>query len=241
MHVDSDCMALTIEYGSTSIPFELEFRDRKRLSISVHPDQSVTVLAPHGRGVAEILRRVQKRAPWIIKKQVHFEQFQPLPQEKQYVGGETHLYLGRQYRLKLQRREENAVRLVGRYFNVYTANIADADAVRQLLDDWYLEHARKIFDQKTQQCLKLAVSLKLPRAQIQIRKMSKRWGSCTRSGKILLNVELIKTPVHCIEYVIMHERCHLKIHDHSRAFYRLLTRCMPDWEERKRRLDTFVL
>ena len=81
----------------------------------------------------------------------------------------------------------------------------------------------------------------MPPPNIVVRRMGKRWGSCTETGNILINIELIKTPLYCIEYLIMHEICHLRVHNHGRAYYRLLTRCMPDWHRRKARLDSFVI
>jgi len=71
--------------------------------------------------------------------------------------------------------------------------------------------------------------------------MSKRWGSCTKTGNILLNAELAEVPLHCVGYVIMHELCHLPIHNHGKEYYRLLTRCMPDWQGQKWRLESLVI
>ncbi|HCU25770.1 MAG TPA: hypothetical protein DF383_12200, partial [Deltaproteobacteria bacterium] len=78
------------------------------------------------------------------------------------------------------------------------------------------------FSSKLSQCLENSPSLKCAPNKLILRKMPKRWGSCNKSGNILLNLELVKTPLYCIEYVIMHELCHLKVHDHGPAFYRLL-------------------
>ncbi len=76
---------------------------------------------------------------------------------------------------------------------------------------------------------------------VSIRKLTHRWGSCTKSGRVILNLDLIKAPIHCIDYVIVHELCHRQIHNHSLLFYSLLGRCMPDWEARKSRLESFVV
>ena len=71
--------------------------------------------------------------------------------------------------------------------------------------------------------------------------MKKRWGSCSKQGAIILNTELIKAPSHCIDYVILHEMCHLKYFNHGKAFYNLLVKIMPDWEKRKKRLEEVLV
>ena len=230
-----------LRFGRETIPFEVEFRPKKRLSISVHPDSRVTVSAPAGRTLDEVLAHVQRRAAWIAKQSAHFRQFEPLPPPRRYVAGETHLYLGRQYRLKLHESDERSVKLIGRFFHLHLPDRDDPEAVESLLDRWYRDHARGIFDARLSDLLANASSLRALRPRLVVRRMSKRWGSCTKSGSILLNVELVKAPLHCIEYVLMHELCHLREPNHSPAFYRLLTRCMPDWERRKEKLDSFVV
>lgn len=230
-----------IGFGKTVIPFQLKFRPKHRLSITVFPDCSVLVVAPHGRSVNEILPLVRKRATWIVKKRKYFQQFYPLPTEKRYVSGETHLYLGRQYRLKLVRHAHPGVKLVGKYFYVHIDDTKNGHIAKEQMDIWYMARAEQIFHNRLYQCIGLVPSLKLSPQKITIRRMFKRWGSCTKSGNIQLNLDLIKVPIYCIEYVIAHELCHLRVHDHSPGFYRLLTRFMPDWERRKRKLTSFIL
>ncbi len=71
------------------------------------------------------------------------------------------------------------------------------------------------------------------------RQMRSQWGSCTANGKMLLNLKLIKVPKHFIDYIIVHELCHLIEHNHSQAFYALMSRIMPGWEEQRERLNAF--
>lgn len=230
-----------LTFGQTKIPFQLTYRVKKRLSITVTPNCEVIVLAPKGQEFAKIYSLIKKRASWITKKRNYFERFHPLPKEQQFVSGETHLYMGRQYRLKVKISKKRSVKLIGKFFYVSVENPDQSESVKVALDEWYNERALKIFTSKIDNFLKNHASLKFSPRQLTIRRMAKRWGSCTKTGNIRLNLDLIKAPLHCIEYVIAHELCHLKVHDHSPAFYRLLRRLLPDWENRKARLDNFIL
>ena len=230
-----------VEYAGEKIPVALEFKVRKRLSITVHPDRSVTALAPAERSVDEVMVYLKRRRAWISKQRRHFERYQPLPTEKRYVSGETHLYLGRQYRLRIYESDEAYVKLVGPSLNVYVAKPDEPQAVRSALNAWYRSHAQSIFEGRLRCFLALSPSLSPMSPILRIRSMNKRWGSCSESGTITLNLELVKVSLYCLEYVVMHEACHLRHHDHSDAFFRLMGRCMPDWQERKDRLNGIVL
>jgi len=230
-----------VEYGGQHISVDVEFRLRKRLSISVHPDGSVTALAPSDRSLEDVLAHLRRRRAWIAKQRRHFEKYQPLPEEKRYVSGETHLYLGRQYRLRIRQADEAAAKLIGRFFNVHVPRPDEPQAVAAAMDAWYREHAESLLRDRLDRCLESAASLRLTEVSLRVRPMRRRWGSCSEAGTITLNVDLVKAPLHCIDYVIMHELCHLRVHDHSPAFFRLLGRCMPDWQARKQRLETVVL
>ena len=97
-----------IRYGAERVPVCLEFKQRKKLSISVHPDSTVTAIAPAGKSVTEIEERLQRKAKWISRQLRHFDAYRPHPEPKRFVSGETHLYLGRQYCLKVRRSADPA-------------------------------------------------------------------------------------------------------------------------------------
>lgn len=227
----------SIQFGSKIIEFRLEYSNRKSLGITVNPDIDVLVKAPFDTPREKILEKVSKRAPWILKQQSYFLAFQPKTPTRKYVSGETHLYLGRQYRLKIQKGKEESVKLKGKFVEVVALEKSN---VKQLMQSWYLHHARTSFERIASPLIDKFKKHKVQPSSIVLRNMSKRWGSCTPTGKIILNPELIKAPKGCIEYVIIHELCHLVHHDHTQKFLDLQAKEMKDWEKWKIKLEKLL-
>ena len=231
----------TIRHGKAEIPITVLFGERKTLKIVVHPDLWVVVSAPVGQPLDAVLAKVQRRAHWILRQRRYFEQYQPRAPEKRYVSGETFYYLGRQYRLKVAEGEPRSVKLVGRFLTVLTPNKADNRTVCTQVQQWYKTHALAAFEGRLDACLVVAQRYGMASPQITLRRMTRRWGSSSGKGHILLNTDLVTAPVHCVDYVIIHELCHQKHRNHTPDFYQLLSRCQPDWEARKERLERVTI
>jgi predicted metal-dependent hydrolase len=227
----------TLVYGSESINFSLSFSPRRRLSITVEPHGAVAVKAPAEATLKTVLDHVRKKAGWIIRQRDQFAAFGPAMPPKRYVSGETHPYLGRQYRLRITQGGSPSVKLVGRFFEIVTSDKSDAVTVRKQLDAWYRRRATTVFGDYLERFLTSSYFRKLTTPKWSIRRMKRRWGSCTKDGAILLNPSLIQASPQCIEYVVVHELCHLIHHRHDAAFFRLLDRMLPDWRRRKRLLE----
>lgn len=231
----------SVPYGKENISYNVLQVARKTLAIEVYPDSSVVIKAPIGTGLDEIRKKVVKRARWIIKQQQFFRQFDPRTPARQFVGGETHLYLGKQFRLKIIEGDRDSVKLSRGYFHVEIKHSASQDHIRLLLNTWYVEKAAATFNSSFERCWPYFEQLGLRKPRIQTRRMKKRWGSLSRGGQLTLNSDLIRAPKESIDYVITHELCHLQCHDHSSAFYRLLEKVMPDWERRKHKLELVLV
>ena len=227
----------SIEFGSRRIDFQLEYTNRKSLGITVRPDLSVIVKAPVDTSVGKIKEMIHKKAPWIIRQQSFFLAFHPKMTERKFVGGETHLYLGRQYRLKIISRGEESVKLKGKFIEVATL---DKSRISQLVKDWYVQNAKKKLNLIATKQIEKFNKYNVEPSSIVLREMPTRWGSCTPKGKIILNPELVKAPKGCIEYVIIHELCHLVHHNHTQKFIDLQTKEMPDWEKWKNKLEKLM-
>ncbi len=226
-----------VHYGTERIDFRLSRRARKTLGITVHPDLRVEVVAPKDAEESAVLERVGKRARWILRQRRQFLAWMPKPMPRLYRPGETHRYLGRQYRLKVIGGEPDKIRIKGGFIEIHHCYDKDAINVKKHLTAWYRQRAETRFAQEMTKALKRLRLHALPDPRLRLLRMPKRWGSCTAKGEILLNPELIKAPGPCIEYVIVHELCHLKHPNHSTSFFRMLDAVLPDWRERKQRLE----
>ena len=227
----------SIQFGSRQIYFNVAFSERKTLGITVKADLSVNVKAPFQTPTDKIKEKLLKKAPWIIKQQSFFLSFEPRLTERKYISGETHLYLGRQYRLKVIESDSNFIKLKGQFLNVFASK---KENVKQQVKQWYSERARLIFNQLAEPLIESFKKYNVTPSSTVLREMPTRWGSCTTKGKIILNPELIKAPKGCIEYVIIHELCHLIYHDHTQKFIDLQSKEMPDWEKWKNKLEKLM-
>lgn len=226
-----------VSFGSKRFEYEVRFADRKTLEIAVLPDCHITVTAPQGTHFTDIEQRVRKRLRWINKQVEYFEQFQPKTTPRRFVSGETHLYLGRHYRLKVEPSEKPSVKLSRGYLCVASLHPKCPKTIAHQLDNWYHTKAHIKLAERFESCFEPFERKGYTKPSLVLRKMKTRWGSMSPNRMLLLNRDLIRAPLECIDYVLIHELCHLKFPDHGKSFYRLMDSVLPDWEKRKHRLE----
>lgn len=223
---------LILRFGQRKLQCRVERGERRHIRITVEPDLTIHVRAPRTIGSDQVRALVAKRAAWIARALEKQERYHPLPSPKNYISGETFVYLGRQYRLKVVAGADKPAKLQGPFLFVHVKN-AGKEQVRRKVENWYRDRAGEAFARHLLRCHAIAGRHGVPLPHISIRTLKRRWGSCSAAGHITLNVKLVQVPVQCLEYVIMHELCHLRQHNHGREFFSLLTRCQPDWRTRK--------
>ena len=225
--------------GRESIGFDILYTSRKTMEIAVYPDCRIVIKAPIGIEPREIESRLLKHARWIRKQLDYFYQFDTCT-PRYYVGGESHPYLGRHYKLKIQLGDRNEVKLKNGQILVTCKNHNSPRLVKRLMDSWYLNQARNRFAESFNRCIQQFDGVKAEILKLKIREMKTRWGSLSQGKTLTLNVNLVKAPKECVDYVITHELCHLFYRKHGQEFYCLLERVMPDWKMRKFRLELML-
>lgn len=223
--------------GQDVLKYELRHTTRRRtVGIIVDPGGQLSVLAPDGAQVERIENILRRRIKWIRRQQQAVAALAGHPVSAEWVAGETHRYLGRQYRLKFERSSEKSVRLLGGYFVISSPLPNDTATTERMMSAWYREHANALLNDRVRRVLASTTWLSQTSPRVRIRWLRQRWGSTTKSGTVTFNIELVKLPLSCIDYVVAHELVHLVVPNHSPAFWRMLGRVMPDWKRWRERL-----
>jgi predicted metal-dependent hydrolase len=229
--------SITLQWGTRSVDARLRPSERRVLKINIDPEGQVTVYAPAEADVEDIARRVARKGPWIFRELDLISARPANTPGRRYVSGESHLFLGRQYRLQIEKADEALVRCDSRRMILMARDPDDQAHCRRLITAFYLLNARSVFPERLSMQFAPFERKGLKRPQLIIRELSKRWGSLTPSGRIVLNVDLIRAAPNLIDYVISHELAHGLHPDHGAEWRNLLTTVMPDWEARKGRLE----
>lgn len=228
-----------LKYGEEQIRVELLARARPgtTLRIKVHPDLTVQAIVPEGTSDAHLEKALQQKTRWIWQKLRDFRAVQEHARPREYVSGESLFYLGRRHLLKVyhQPAAPETVRMLRGRLEV-SVQERHTLRIKKLLDLWYFTRAQEVFRARLDVLRPSALWVtQQPALKLQV--MQTQWGNCSPGGTITLNPHLVKAPRDCIDYVILHEMCHLKEHNHSPAFWQLLSYIMPDWEKHKAHLD----
>ncbi len=241
-----------ILFGTTRIAYAVErsARRRKTVAVAVEPDGEVRVRAPLEASEEEIDAIVHKKARWIVERRRRQEDLQPSPGRRELVSGETFLYLGRQYRLKVRPTSAGItvagiavagaradVRLLGGRLDVPVdaslTGTARALDVRERLVRWYRGHASRRLPERVAE---LWPRVGVEPSGVLIREPRRRWGSCDARGTLRFNWRIVQAPRRLIDYVVVHELVHLVHPEHGREFWSALGEAMPDYEERRESL-----
>jgi predicted metal-dependent hydrolase len=218
-----------------NITLDLQRKPIKNLHISVLPPEGkVRVSAPLQLSDTAIRMAVVKRIAWIRQQQADFAA-QPRQSEREMCTGETHYLWGRGYRLDITTAEQVSVKLkAGRIVLAIKAPV-DSDKRQELLHSWYRQLLRKRIEPLMQHWQeRLGVSVNF----VGIKRMKTKWGSCNAStGRIWLNLELVKKPPECLEFIIVHELVHLLERHHNEKFKALMHKHLPKWPEYRRTLN----
>ena len=237
-----------LRIGDEQVPCEIRLSRRRRtLGIEVQPEPRIIVRAPAGWSRALIEARVTERATWIGR---HVQRFRSLaaalPPAPAFVTGDLLPYLGELHRLEVVSAGRPAVARLPGALRVAVPPGAGPERVRRALETWYRARAGELFATLLDERCDWFLGRGHPRPTISVRRMTTRWGTLGPpaphgASRMTLNLALIRAPRECGEYVVVHELCHLEHRGHGRGFYRLMDQRLPDWPERKRRLESLLL
>ena len=219
---------------SDDFDYRVKRQRRKTMALHVLPDATVEVRAPRWVAVGDIAAFVEQRADWVVSQREKALQRQRL--KPAFVDGAEHYYLGRPYRLSVYPAARATVDFSTHGWTIGIPDPVNKLQVEKVLYQWFRRQAQPLFEQRLAYWLQ-RMPLVTAQPALKLRKMRRRWGSCSSKRVVTLNLLLVQLSQDCIDYVICHELCHLHHLNHSQAFYDLLSVVMPDWQQREQQIE----
>jgi predicted metal-dependent hydrolase len=220
-----------VKYGTTTIPYHIIKTRRVKTSEIIVDADTITVRAPYDKDETEIQKLVLGKARWILKKQKEYRETTPDITKPSFKENTTLPYLGNNYSLMINKNQaRNSIEIVNGKFivGVKSAKVSN-NVLKKLYENWITEKAQDIFEDKVKKySKKLGVRVK----QVTIKNLKNRWGSLTKCGTINLNVNLVKAHEEVIDYIVIHELCHMKIKGHSHHYWDMLHKFMPNYYDK---------
>lgn len=202
------------------IDYSVIYSRRKTIGLTVERDRSIVVRAPIGASDEAIRQAVEAKKLWLYEKVNHSQKYPPQPVRKEFVTGETLMYLGRYYRLEVTDEDASGVRFHNRF---YIARQQQAMAGR-LLREWYTARAEEKLTPKIRH---FAAAMGVAYERIMISDLRVRWASCTPKNNLNFNWRIVKAPVFVIDYLIVHELAHLIESNHTAQFWNIIAVQVP--------------
>lgn len=228
-----------IQYGLTRIPFLIRRSDKRgTVALTIEDNGGLVVTAPLETSLDRLNDVVRHKATWVVQRIRRVQELPAPPSEREFVTGETVLYLGRQFRLKvIEAAGEDYPRIRAGWYEVPIAPGLHGDErrleVRRCLAGSLKERADLYLPGRLAEVCRQA---RIERPSLIVREQRRRWGSCDARGTLRINWRIVQAPIALIEYVLAHELVHLVHHEHGPKFWAALGQIMPDYEERRRRL-----
>lgn len=227
-----------VQWGGRRLVYSLVHSDARRLRIVVRPDGTLSVFAPRSADAAAVMERVQRRGDWIVRQLDRFARWRPKTPPRQYVSGETHLFQGRQLRLRVVPADVEGVAIDGDRLVVAIEQDAAPGHVRIRVLQWYMAQAKRLLRERYQDQSEVwrGRGLNVP-GRLVVRTLANRWGSLTAKGALVLSADLVRASPRLVDYVIAHEIAHVAHPDHGPEWQALMSKMLQDWRERKARLE----
>lgn len=208
------------------IEYQIKYSNRKTLNISVERDRTVIVRSPKYLSAEKIDKMVQSKRQWIKEKLNHAQKYPLVAETKEFISGETLMYLGKNYQLLVVDEEIEGVEFDQRFI----ISKSNQPRANELFKKWYLKQALLKIEPLAS---KFAKSLGVQYNQFKTSEMKYRWGSCTPANNIIFNWRIIKAPMYVLEYLVAHELVHLIENNHTPRFWNILSIQVPIYEKAK--------